>query len=428
MVTVERNEMRKLPTKLEGPIPLEPVVHGDQRGFFLETYRRNLFAELGLADDFVQDNHSRFRGGIVRGMHFQPGMAKLVRCMRGAILDVLVDIRRGSPAFGRWEAVELNDSNRHQLYCPDGFGHGFCVPSDVADVVYRCTAYYDPEREGGFAFDDAEVGIAWPSGVELVGSRRDAGARGDRRRTPIRLRRLAAVNAGQVRGSGGPRTHTTRADGSSGILKDSMRQRLAVNPVQYRRVTHITLVALTLIVLTSAAVRLTGSGLGCPNWPKCYGPALPRLSTHALIEFSNRTLSALVGVVTIVAAVLAFTRRPFRRDLARLALLLPLGVVGQAVLGGFTVREPLAPGFVMAHFGLSMIVLIAAVALAWRATYEPSWRPRSTDRWSVWSVHALAPLGALTIFAGPRPRPPGRMPEAHRASGSIGCTSVVATR
>jgi heme a synthase len=180
----------------------------------------------------------------------------------------------------------------------------------------------------------------------------------------------------------------------------AVRSRLAVTPAGYRRVADYTLAALTLIVLTGAAVRLTGSGLGCPNWPKCYGQALPPLSTHALIEFGNRALSGLVGILTVVAAVLAFTRRPFRRDLAVLAITLPLGVVAQAVLGGFTVREHLAPGFVMAHFGLSMILLIAAVALAWRSRYETGSRPRSTDRSAVWSVRALAPLGALTIFAG----------------------------
>jgi cytochrome c oxidase assembly protein subunit 15 len=179
-----------------------------------------------------------------------------------------------------------------------------------------------------------------------------------------------------------------------------MRARLSVDPNQFRRLAYATLVALTLIVLTGAAVRLTGSGLGCPDWPKCFGKDLPPLSTHALIEFGNRAISGLVGVLTVVTMVLAFTRRPFRRDLAVLATLLPLGVVAQAVLGGFTVREHLAPGFVMGHFALSMIVLVAAVALAWRATYEPGLRPRTGDRLSVWSVRALAPLGALTIFAG----------------------------
>jgi cytochrome c oxidase assembly protein subunit 15 len=179
-----------------------------------------------------------------------------------------------------------------------------------------------------------------------------------------------------------------------------MRDRLAVSPVTYRRVAYVTLAALTLIVLTGAAVRLTGSGLGCPDWPKCYGNALPPLSTHALIEFGNRALSGVVGVMTVVAVVLAFTRRPFRRDLVLLALTLPFGVVAQAVLGGFTVREHLAPGFVMGHFALSMIVLVGGVALAWRSSYEPGSRPRSTDRLAVWSVRGLAPLAALTIFAG----------------------------
>jgi heme a synthase len=179
-----------------------------------------------------------------------------------------------------------------------------------------------------------------------------------------------------------------------------MRDRLAVTPLQFRRVADATLVALTLIVLTGAAVRLTGSGLGCPNWPRCYGGPLPPLSTHALIEFGNRALSGLVGVLTLVTFVLAATRRPFRRDLFLLSATLPLGVLAQAVLGGFTVREHLAPGFVMAHFCLSMIILIGAVALAWRAHHEPGRRPRSRDRLTVWSVRVLSPLAALTIFAG----------------------------
>ena len=179
-----------------------------------------------------------------------------------------------------------------------------------------------------------------------------------------------------------------------------MRDRLAVTADQYRRLAYLTLAALILIVLTGAAVRLTDSGLGCPDWPRCYGKALPPLSTHALIEFGNRALSGLVGVVCVVTAVLAFTRKPFRRDLAWLACALPLGVVAQAVLGGFTVREHLAPGFVMAHFSLSMIILIAAVALAWRSAHEPGSRPRSSDRLSVWSVRGLAVLGGLTIVVG----------------------------
>jgi cytochrome c oxidase assembly protein subunit 15 len=179
-----------------------------------------------------------------------------------------------------------------------------------------------------------------------------------------------------------------------------MRERLAIGPIGYRRVASFTLASLTLIVMTGAAVRLTDSGLGCPNWPRCYGGTLPPLSGHALIEFGNRALSGVVGVLTVVAAVLAFTRRPFRRDLAWLAVSLPLGVVAQAILGGFTVRAHLAPGFVMGHFSLSMLILIAAVALAWRARFEPGTRPRSRDRLTVWSVRALTPLAGLTIFAG----------------------------
>jgi dTDP-4-dehydrorhamnose 3,5-epimerase len=168
--------MRRLPTKLEDIVLLEVVVHGDERGFFMETYRRNVFDELGISDDFVQDNHSRSRRGIVRGMHFQPGMSKLVRCARGAILDVVVDIRTGSATFGHWEGHELSDENGRQLYVPEGFGHGFCVLSEAADVVYSCSAYYDADAEAGFAYDDPDVGIEWPAGLELVASERDRSA------------------------------------------------------------------------------------------------------------------------------------------------------------------------------------------------------------------------------------------------------------
>lgn len=173
-----------------------------------------------------------------------------------------------------------------------------------------------------------------------------------------------------------------------------------MTPTQYRRVAYVTLASLFLIVLTGAAVRLTDSGLGCENWPKCGGTPLPPLSSHALIEFGNRAVSGVVGVITVVALLLAWTRRPFRRDLFWLALLLPLGVVAQAVLGGFTVLNHLAPGFVMGHFSLSLLILVAAFALAWRSTFEPGTRARATDRGVVWSIRALLPLGALTLFAG----------------------------
>ena len=180
-----------------------------------------------------------------------------------------------------------------------------------------------------------------------------------------------------------------------------MRSRFAVTPTQYRRAAYVALAALSLIVLTGAAVRLTDSGLGCLNWPKCGGNrVLPPLSTHALIEFGNRAISGVVGVIAVAVFVLAFFRKPYRRDLTWLAAALPLGVLAQAVLGGITVEQHLAPGYVMAHFALSMIILIGAVALVWRASHEPSERRRYTDRAGVWSARALLPLGALTIFAG----------------------------
>ncbi len=164
-------------TRLPGAKLIKPVVHGDDRGFFLESFRVAALTDAGITDQFVQDNHSRSRAGIVRGMHFQPGQAKLVRCLRGAIFDVVVDIRVGSPTFGQWEGYELNDESHHQLYVPDGFAHGFAVLSDVADVVYKVSAYYDPGTEGGFAFDDPEVAIQWPLDPErLLASERDRSA------------------------------------------------------------------------------------------------------------------------------------------------------------------------------------------------------------------------------------------------------------
>jgi dTDP-4-dehydrorhamnose 3,5-epimerase len=165
--------MQQLSTKLEGPLLLAPLVHGDERGFFLESYRRNVLEELGVGEPLVQDNQSRSRRGVVRGMHFQAGQAKLVRCARGAIFDVIVDIRRGSPRFGQWEGFRLDDVEHHQLYIPDGFAHGFCVLSEIADVTYKISSYYDPKLEGGFAFDDPEVGIEWPADLELIASDRD---------------------------------------------------------------------------------------------------------------------------------------------------------------------------------------------------------------------------------------------------------------
>jgi cytochrome c oxidase assembly protein subunit 15 len=173
-----------------------------------------------------------------------------------------------------------------------------------------------------------------------------------------------------------------------------------ISPERYQRVAFISLIGLALIVWTGAAVRLTGSGLGCPDWPRCYGRVVAPLEYHAVIEFANRALSGFVGIAVIAASALAFRRRPFRWHLAFFGALLPLGVVGQAVLGGLVVRHHLAPGLVMSHFILSMILLDAAFALAWCSRYEPGERPASTDRLGVWAVRALVPLGQLTIVLG----------------------------
>jgi dTDP-4-dehydrorhamnose 3,5-epimerase len=170
--------MRALATRLDGVVLLEPDIHGDARGFFLESYRANVWAEHGVDDVFVQDNHSRSRQGVLRGMHFAigGGQAKLVRCARGTILDAVVDLRRDSPTYGEWESVELDDEQARQLYIPVGFAHGFCVLSDVADVAYKCSTYYDGAVERGFRYDDPEVGIAWPQDLELLVSERDTTA------------------------------------------------------------------------------------------------------------------------------------------------------------------------------------------------------------------------------------------------------------
>jgi dTDP-4-dehydrorhamnose 3,5-epimerase len=169
--------MQRLPTRLEGPLLLEPRVLADERGFFCETYRRSVLAELGVAEEMVQDNHSRSGRGVIRGMHFQigEGVSKLVRCSRGAIVDVMVDIRRGSPTYGEWEAFELTEENMRIAYCPIGFAHGFCVLSEVADVMYKQSRYYAGEVERGIAYDDPDLGIEWPL-ADLVPSERDANA------------------------------------------------------------------------------------------------------------------------------------------------------------------------------------------------------------------------------------------------------------
>jgi dTDP-4-dehydrorhamnose 3,5-epimerase len=167
--------MKVSPTRIDGLRLIEPTVHGDSRGFFAETFRANVLADHGIDHDWVQDNHSRSTRGVVRGLHFQtaPGQAKLVRCARGSIVDVAVDLRRGSPTYGEWEAFELNDQTMRQLYVPIGFAHGFAATSDIADVIYKCSWYYVADTERGIRYDDPDVAIAWPDGLDLQASERD---------------------------------------------------------------------------------------------------------------------------------------------------------------------------------------------------------------------------------------------------------------
>ena len=157
--------MQSIPTAIDGVLILEPRVFGDARGFFMESYNRRAFAQAtGLDIDFVQDNHSRSRRGVLRGLHYQvqQPQGKLVRVTQGAVFDVAVDIRQGSPSFGRWVGVELSADNQRQLWVPAGMAHGFLVLSESADFLYKTTDYYAPEHERCIAWDDPAIGIDWP--------------------------------------------------------------------------------------------------------------------------------------------------------------------------------------------------------------------------------------------------------------------------
>jgi dTDP-4-dehydrorhamnose 3,5-epimerase len=164
---------RRMKTKLEGVVLVEPEVHGDARGFLVETFSAATWSSLGISGPFVQHNQSRSARGTLRGIHFQtdPGQAKLIRCSRGSIYDVAVDLRRDSPTFGRWEGHVLDDDAHSQLFVPVGFGHGFCVTSDEADVCYLLSSAYDPSTESGIAWDDPEVAIEWPIERPLLSER-----------------------------------------------------------------------------------------------------------------------------------------------------------------------------------------------------------------------------------------------------------------
>lgn len=165
--------MKVLELELAGLRLVEPNVHADARGFFLETWAEARYGDAGIECAFVQDNHSRSTRGTLRGLHYQssPGQAKLVRAATGRIFDVAVDLRPGSPTFGKWQAVELDDERHQQLFVPVGFAHGFCVLSEVADVTYRVSAAYDPAAERTLAWDDPELGIAWPVRAPLLSPR-----------------------------------------------------------------------------------------------------------------------------------------------------------------------------------------------------------------------------------------------------------------
>jgi dTDP-4-dehydrorhamnose 3,5-epimerase len=168
--------MEAIPTLLPEVLVIEPEVYGDERGFFVETWHARKYAERGLQLDFVQDNHSRSAKGVLRGLHYQlrEPQGKLVRVVRGRVFDVSVDIRRGSPTFGRWVGIELSGENHRQMYIPPGFAHGFCVLSDSADFLYKCSTFYAPDDEYGILWSDPDIGIQWP-GADFQMSVKDAG-------------------------------------------------------------------------------------------------------------------------------------------------------------------------------------------------------------------------------------------------------------
>lgn len=168
--------MQLIPTDIDGLLIIEPRVFGDDRGFFLESWNRSLFAQMGLDLDFVQDNHSRSACGVLRGLHYQQPnpQGKLVRVVTGRAWDVAVDLRANSPTYGRWLGVELSAQNRRMFWVPPGFAHGFVSLEDGTDFLYKCTALYDPASEHSLKWDDPAIGIEWPiAGIELKLSTKD---------------------------------------------------------------------------------------------------------------------------------------------------------------------------------------------------------------------------------------------------------------
>ena len=163
-------------TSVPGIVVIQPTVFEDTRGYFVETYKNDAFTQAGIDGHFVQDNASKSKKGVLRGLHFQREntQGKLVRVVSGRVFDVGVDVRPGSPYFGCWAGVELSEENKHMLYVPEGFAHGFLVLSDEAEFCYKCTDYYNPAAEGGVRFDDADIGIDWPDiGMPYILSEKD---------------------------------------------------------------------------------------------------------------------------------------------------------------------------------------------------------------------------------------------------------------
>ncbi|HEB77677.1 MAG TPA: dTDP-4-dehydrorhamnose 3,5-epimerase [Methylothermaceae bacterium] len=171
--------MKIIQTELPDVLLIEPDVFGDQRGFFMETWNRRRYAQAGLEVDFVQDNLSLSRQGILRGLHYQwpQPQGKLVQVLEGAVFDVAVDIRRGSPTFGRWVGYELSADNHRQLYIPEGFAHGFCVLSEMALFAYKCTDFYNPDTEHSLLWNDPDLGITWPVAKPLLSDKDRQGRR-----------------------------------------------------------------------------------------------------------------------------------------------------------------------------------------------------------------------------------------------------------
>lgn len=172
--------MKKVPTELNDCFVLDPVIHGDERGFFIESWNEKTFSSIGLDVSFVQDNHSRSTRNVLRGLHYQINrpQGKLVRVTRGVVFDAVVDMRRGSSTFGKWFGTELSEENKRMLWVPPGFAHGFLVLSDSADFQYKCTEYYSPQDDRSLRWDDPTVGIDWPLSQDVIPglSEKDAAA------------------------------------------------------------------------------------------------------------------------------------------------------------------------------------------------------------------------------------------------------------